>query len=78
MATDHGRVEPLVWVYPMRVALSGPRSLQSAEVHTSHLGLATLHLMNDGRELCLTAQDDGSSSTLSWSTLQKTTDSDDR
>ena len=33
---------------------------------------------DDGWGLCLRHRDDGSSSTFSWSTLQKTTDSDDR
>ena len=38
-ATDHGSVEPVDLVYPDEgLTVSGPRSLQPAEVHTSHLG----------------------------------------
>ena len=37
--TGHGRVEPVDLVYPDEgLTASGPRSLQAAEVHSSHLG----------------------------------------
>ena len=50
--------------------------MQAAEVHTSHLRAATLHLMTTKGELCLGHSDDGSSS-YSSDRRSKKIDSDD-